>query len=75
MFAAPGAHEVTVLYLITAAAIAFGWWRLSLHFHPYAPCRKCAGRRGRNAGSTSKVWGRCTRCGGKGERLRWGAKG
>jgi len=65
---------LTVLYLLAIAAIIVGWWRLSLHRHPYAPCRWCSGRRGRNRGSTSRAWGRCKRCGGKGERLRWGAR-
>jgi hypothetical protein len=55
--------------------IAAGWWRISLLVHPYAPCRRCRGRRrGRNLGSTDDRWGRCGKCKGSGERLRWGAR-
>lgn len=63
-----------ILVIIGAGAISFALWRASLRMHPYAPCRRCAGRRGRNPGSTAKRWGRCSHCGGKGERLRWGAR-
>lgn len=59
--------------VVIAAAVGCGWWRLSLRLHPYAACRWCRGRRGRNRGSGT-VWGRCGHCGGKGERLRWGAR-
>lgn len=63
-----------VLALLAMAVIAFGLWRISLRVHPYAPCRWCRGRRGRNPGSSRERWGRCRHCGGKGERLRWGAR-
>jgi hypothetical protein len=66
---------VTVVFIVTAAAFAFGWWRLSLRWWPYAPCRRCSRRRGRNAGSKGNRWGNCKNCGGSGKRLRWGAKG
>jgi hypothetical protein len=60
-------------YLILAVLVAaFGWWRLSLHLWPYAPCRWCRGRKN-SLGSSRGRWGDCWRCGGKGKRLRWGA--
>jgi hypothetical protein len=63
-------------YLILVVIVAtFGWWRLSLRFWPYAPCRWCRGRKGNNLGSSRGRWGNCSRCGGKGKRLRWGAQG
>jgi hypothetical protein len=63
-------------YLFFAVIVAaFGWWRLSLHFWPYAPCRWCRGRKGNNLGSRRGRWGSCSRCGGKGKRVRWGARG
>lgn len=37
---------------------------------PYARCLFCIGRRGKNAGSTDRAWGRCPACKGKGERRR-----
>lgn len=61
-------------YLILAVVVAFGWWRLSLRWWPYAPCRWCRGRKGNIWGSTQGRWGDCPRCGGKGKRLRWGAR-
>ena len=67
-----------LLELAAIAAVLYGArWRWRLYKHPYAPCRWCRGKqgRGRNKGSTGDEWGRCKHCGGKGERLRWGAKG
>jgi hypothetical protein len=63
------------LILAVVAVAAFGWWRLSLRFWPYAPCRWCRGHKGNNWGSTGGRWGDCPKCGGKGRRLRWGARG
>jgi hypothetical protein len=63
-----------VLAIVVTAVIAFGWWRLSLRLWPYAPCRWCGGRSGRNQGSNRKRWGKCRWCGGTGKRLRWGAR-
>ena len=64
-----------VIGIIVAAAIGYGWWRLSLHMHPYARCLWCRrGRRGQNRGSGDRVWGNCKHCGGSGKRLRWGAR-
>jgi hypothetical protein len=39
---------------------------------PYGPCLSCLGHRGKNRGSNSRRWGRCRRCKGSGERIRWG---
>jgi hypothetical protein len=69
-----GAAVIWWLYAALGAVVAWGWWRLSLRLWPYAPCRWCGGRRGRNAGSTGQRWGRCSRCGGSGQRKRFGAR-
>lgn len=63
-----------MLILVGAAALAAVVYYVSLRVHPFAPCRRCRGRRGRNRGSTARVWGYCRKCGGKGERLRLGAR-
>ncbi|MGH3165128.1 MAG: hypothetical protein ACRDN0_04430 [Trebonia sp.] len=60
------------LVVIAAAAIAFGWWRVSVRRWPTTPCRRCGGT-GRNPGSTSRRWGPCPKCGGNGRRKRYGA--
>lgn len=65
---------MTLLLLIAVASVAYGSWRVSLRLHPYAPCRRCSGNRGRNWGSTGSRWGNCPRCGGSGRRMRWGAR-
>jgi hypothetical protein len=63
-------------YLIVAVLVsAFVWWRISLHLWPYARCRWCRGRKGHSLGSSRGRWGNCSRCGGKGKRMRWGAQG
>jgi hypothetical protein len=49
-----------VVYLVCAAI-----W-------PYGPCFGCVGHPGKKAGSNSRRWGRCRRCKGSGERIRWG---
>ncbi len=59
----------TLLILFGAAA-----WLIELAWHPFAPCRRCEGRRGRNAGSKTRRWGHCGKCKGKGERARVGAR-
>jgi hypothetical protein len=60
--------------LAVLAGIALAWWVLSLAWHPYALCRRCQDRRGRNTGSKATRWGRCGKCDGKGERARFGAQ-
>lgn len=51
----------------TAYYWACKWW-------PYGPCFRCLGHPGRNRGSNARRWGRCKRCGGTGQRIRWGAR-
>jgi hypothetical protein len=63
-----------VLVFAVVVAIVWAGWRASVRRYPYAPCRRCGGRRGRNAGSSAHRWGNCAVCGGSGKRLRWGAK-
>jgi len=53
---------------------AFAVWALRAWFHPFAACRWCGGRRGRNAGSTSRRWGRCRACDGSGQRQVLGSR-
>ena len=61
--------------LAVAAIAGAGGWAVSLWLHPYARCFACrGGDRGRNPGSTERVWGRCLVCKGSGERLRAGAR-
>jgi hypothetical protein len=63
-------------YLLFAVIVAaYAWRKVSLHFWPYAPCRWCRGRKGNSLGSRRGRWGDCSRCDGKGKRLRWGARG
>lgn len=59
--------------VLVAIVAGFGYW-LSLKIWPYTYCRRCAGRRGMNAGSTRKRFGHCGACGGKGRQLRLGAR-
>jgi hypothetical protein len=61
------------LVALAAAVFAVGWG-YSLLVHPRAQCFGCRGRRGRNAGSSDRVWGRCPVCKGTGERWRVGAR-
>ena len=59
--------------VIVAAAVAFGWWRLSLWLWPYtSTCWFCKGR-GSMKGSKTKRHGPCKFCKGK-KRLRRGAR-
>ena len=60
------------LALLVAAGAA--WWLASRWLWPYRPCPRCQGHRGRNAGSTASRWGKCPRCGGSGELMRFGAR-
>jgi hypothetical protein len=62
------------LVLVVFAVVAYGWWRLSLRWWPYARCRWCRGRKGNNWGSSHGRWGDCPMCHGKGKRVRWGAR-
>ncbi len=53
------------------AAVLAGYL-IACSIWPYGPCFGCTGHRGRNRGSNSRRWGRCKRCKGSGERIRWG---
>lgn len=53
--------------------VAVGGWVVSLLWHPFTTCGRCNGT-GRNAGSTGRAYGRCPRCKGKPERLRFGGR-
>jgi hypothetical protein len=45
-------------WLAVIALVAAGW-RVDVNLHPFAPCRRCSGS-GRNKGSRSKAYGRCS---------------
>jgi DnaJ-class molecular chaperone len=59
--------------LIVAAAVCGGGYLVSLKIWPETTCRRCGGS-GKNAGSTTRRFGRCKRCGGSGRRPRPGAR-
>jgi len=62
------------LALLGALAVAgTGYWWASKVW-PYGPCFRCIGHPGRNRGSNARRWGKCRRCGGTGQRVRWGAR-
>jgi hypothetical protein len=60
--------------LVLVIAGVVGIWLIRGAIFPFGPCRACRGRRGRNAGSTAKAWGRCRVCKGTGERIRVGRR-
>lgn len=60
--------------LLALAAIGYAlWWLLSRWWWPFRPCPRCR-RRGTNAGSNARRWGKCGRCDGSGTAMRWGAQ-
>jgi DnaJ-class molecular chaperone len=58
--------------LVIAAVVAVSYY-VSLRVWPWRNCGRCHGS-GRNAGSTTKRYGRCGKCGGTGRQLRPGAR-
>ena len=58
--------------LVIAVVLAVSYY-VSLRVWPWRNCGRCNGS-GRNAGSTSKRYGRCRKCGGTGRQLRRGAR-
>jgi hypothetical protein len=71
--ARPGrAVSAVLLILLIAAAAYWCYWRVGLKYHPYRSCSRCNGRR-TNAGSSSRTWGLCRKCGGRGTQRRYGA--
>jgi hypothetical protein len=58
--------------VIGVAAVLFAGYLIGCSIWPYGPCLACIARRGRSRGSTGRRWGRCKRCRGSGERIRWG---
>ena len=59
--------------LIVVALIYGAGYLVSLRIWPETKCGRCGGS-GRNAGSTSKRFGRCRRCAGTGRKPRAGAR-
>ena len=58
--------------VIGVAAVLFAGYLIGCSIWPYGPCLSCIAHRGRSRGSTGRRWGRCKRCRGSGERIRWG---
>ncbi len=56
--------------IIAALACGAGYY-VSLRIWPETKCGRCGGS-GRNAGSTSKRFGKCGRCAGSGRKPRFG---
>lgn len=67
-----GLARAWALFAVTAA-VAVAWWLLRLRLHPFGRCWRCRGGR-RNKGSDDEQWGFCGRCGGDGQRIRFGAR-
>jgi len=66
-------HAAVAGAAVILIAIVGGSWIVSLRQWPYTFCRRCRGR-GRNSGSTGSRYGRCRKCKGKPEKLRFGAR-
>jgi hypothetical protein len=62
------------LTALAGALILGGGYYLSIRFHPYTACGRCKKRRGKNVGSTSRVWGNCGACRGTGRKERLGVR-
>ena len=60
--------------LLVLAVILALVWAVDVALNPKAPCRRCEGHRGRHGLSRPKAYGDCGKCGGRGERVRFGAK-
>ncbi len=60
--------------LVVFAAVAAAIWVVDVAINPKAPCRRCQGHRGQHGLSRRKAWGDCGKCGGRGERARFGAR-
>ena len=60
------------LTILGGGTAAFLLYLIGTATWPYGPCLSCITHRGKNRGSTGRRWGRCKRCKGSGERLRWG---
>jgi len=67
--ARPHLNAGVVVLVVIIAVVA---WAVRVLLWPLGPCGKCHGS-GKNAGSSSKRWGRCRACGGSGTRQRFGA--
>lgn len=69
--AVPG---LSAIQWLAVFGLALAVYLICAAIWPYGPCLGCAGHRGRNSGSNPRRWGRCKRCKGSGERIRWGYK-
>ncbi|MGH3380229.1 MAG: hypothetical protein ACRDP6_36400 [Actinoallomurus sp.] len=62
------------LKVLAALLVIAGLYYLSIRLHPYTSCGRCRRRRGKNAGSTRRVWGNCGACRGTGQKERLGVR-
>jgi len=62
-------HLIAVLAI---GAVVLALYLIGCSIWPYGPCAACIAHRGKSRGSTGRRWGRCKRCKGSGERIRWG---
>ena len=60
------------LLILAAIVLGASYW-VSLKVWPETTCKRCSGG-GRNAGSTSKRFGRCKSCAGTGRKPRLGTR-
>lgn len=60
-----------VLSWIGIVLVCGGSYLVARAIWPYAACAKCEGA-GKFKTSSGKAWRKCRRCGGSGERLRFG---
>lgn len=59
--------------MTTVLASFAGAYLVDVALWPYARCRACRGSQ-TSHGSNRTRWGLCSRCGGSGERVRFGAR-
>lgn len=59
--------------LLTGVLVLLGLYLLASWVWPYTSCGRCDGA-GKFRSPGGKSFRRCPRCGGSGERLRWGAR-
>jgi hypothetical protein len=62
------------MILLEVAGVAVVVWVVLLAVHPWGPCGRCKGRRGRGVGSTATRWNKCRKCKGRGELPRFGGR-
>lgn len=67
------ARGLSPLGVAVVVAIGAAVWFLRLWLWPFGRCRWCRGSK-TNPGSTKRRYGKCPRCKGSGQRVRFGAR-